>query len=259
MRGSHLEFDQVLPLEAQGLAIAELPSHPKLLEAVEIARLQDLALVTDLDDTFVSGCVDQHMKYARQYARRVGYTGPHPTLEDLKVHGTVQRFYEPHMPEITIWAEHLRGSRSFHRGLPPMHPDFPTIFRELSEARLRPALGLTARPEKLAQLSEEIAYEYSQHTLPVVAMPESRPIVETSEWKIENLLELDELLEEAKLIVLFDDSVRTVSLINALKHDRIKAFLYTEDPTYQTEHPRVTWQTAREVLQQHVRRSLTLR
>lgn len=205
-------------------------AHPKLLQAVEKAQDQQIALIIDIDDTYVRGCVEQHMKYARWFAQRSGYSGPHPTLQEALALGSVQAFYEPHCPQIADWAEHLRSSQKFHATLPPIRPNFPEIFSRLSEVGFSPSLGLTARPENLTNLSESIIQETSGEFVPVRAAEVNLPINKTAVWKLENLLHLDRLLGMSKPIILLDDSSKTIQRISELGHPRIQALHYSEDP-----------------------------
>lgn len=238
---------------------AEGTLHPKLEHVVAFARTQRAAIVIDLDDTTVTGCVELHMKYARRFADRAGYSGPHPTMEDLLIHGTVQNFYEPHLPQIARWADHLRGSTLFHQGLSPMHPNMYAVFHQLEEELLLPSLALTARPPKLEAFSERNVKQHTGYALPVITMPNDVPLSATSEWKLENLIDVFIALQEEKDVFLLDDSVKTVSLVNSLQHPKIRAFLYSPDLSTQGKNPSINWENAAAILSAHLSREPALR
>lgn len=245
---------------AQGNELLKRTSQEKLYQAQARAEEQIAAVVTDLDDTLVRDCIEHHALYAQKFterfAARCGYNGKPPTADDIRRAGSVQNFFGSNFPQATDWAEHLRFSRRFHKTLPPMTDHLPEQFQKLEAQKLLPCLGLTARPQTLEELSEEIVFDLTKYFLPVIAMPEGMDYRKTAAWKLSELVIFDGLLRQQKPIFLLDDSLATVSLINSYRHPRIQALLYSDNLDSSLGQPVINWEQAPHILARQLEQRL---
>lgn len=201
-------------------------------EGLAFGANQDVFLILDLDDTTFQGNTKKHDRAYRIWANLRGYTGPLPDFSDVLAAGRARTAFEPYLDNAGCLEDRMRGAKVIHQ-LAPMHPDLPKICADLSERRLRPALSITARPQRLESFSRTELAHATGLDIPVFALPDGIPLSDSGQWKVEQLTTIKQQLKRTnreKPIVIFDDSQSLCRLINDLHDPDILCLRYAAEP-----------------------------
>lgn len=222
----------------------------QVAEGLALGANQDVFLVLDLDDTTFQGNTKKHDRAYRLWANIRGYTGPLPEFSDVLAAGRARTAFEPFLDNAGCLEDRMRGAKVIHQ-LAPMHPDLPKICADLAQNNLRPALSITARPQRLETFSRTELAQATGLDIPVFALPDDIPLTNSGLWKVEQLSAIKRQLQrkkQEKPIVIFDDSQSLCRLINDLHDPDILCLRYTPEPDLGKLE--ANWETLSEKLRQ---------
>ncbi len=174
-------------------------------------------IVSDIDETVVD-TVGRHVGFVTRAAQLAGFKGTLPTLDEIKAAGGTAEYARIFGMTAGEWEEimiRVRERRFVNEKADLYHQD--TVQTLLNGGEL---LGfLTAKPgtdRTLAATQRDLIHRLGFPDRPVILRPNSVPLSQTSEWKIETLAAIKGTTPKG--IVLVDDSLSTAKAI--IEHNR---------------------------------------
>lgn len=169
-------------------------------------------IVSDIDETIVD-TVGRHVGFVTRAAQLAGFKGALPTLEEIKAAGGTADYARVFGMTPDEWEEvmiRVRERRFVNEKADLYHQD--TVQTLMNGGEL---LGfLTAKPgtdRTLAATQKDLIHRLGFPEKPVILRPNSVPLSQTSDWKIEMLAAIKGT--SPKGIVLVDDSLSTARVI----------------------------------------------
>lgn len=202
---------QIDTIEIQNAqALFEMQRHFRQMDA-------GFGIVSDIDETVVD-TVSRHVGFVTRGAKLAGFQGTLPTPEEIKAAGGTADYARVFGMTADDWEEimkRVRERRFVNEKADLYHPE--TVQTLLNGGEL---LGfVTAKPgteRTLAATQKDLTQRLGFPERPVILRPNSVPLSQTSEWKIETLAAIKGT--SPKGIVLVDDSLSTARAI--AEHNR---------------------------------------
>lgn len=215
-----------------------------LEQAAEKIGAGQVALVLDVDEVLVNS-VRKHVRLANLVLRSWGYQSSLPTYEEACLLGGTTPAYS-HVSGYPELNRYLRHSPRFNSNQDLIHQIAPDILNRLPQYGFVPVMYLTTRPTEVAAVTQKELERAGCPSLPVIARPPEIAYSETTNWKIEQLTSLANLI--LGQVVMVDDSVSLNRAITALNHPKIKSLLFSGPITNSDGRVAATWETMIETL-----------